>query len=40
MRFMFGDHMLDAARRELCRDGELIAVEPQVSYICGLQCAS
>jgi DNA-binding winged helix-turn-helix (wHTH) protein len=30
MRFIFGDHMLDAARRELRRGGELIGVEPQV----------
>jgi len=30
MRFVFGDHVLDAARRELRRAGELIAVEPQV----------
>src|SRR5258708_4399427 len=30
MRFMFGDHVLDAARRELRRAGESIAVEPQV----------
>jgi TolB-like protein len=30
MRFMFGDHVLDAARRELRRADELIAVEPQV----------
>jgi len=30
MRFIFGDHVLDAARRELRRAGELISVEPQV----------
>jgi TolB-like protein len=28
--FRFTDHVLDVARRELRRDGELIAVEPQV----------
>src|ERR1700730_14283308 len=27
---MFGDHLLDTARRELSRGGEQIAVEPQV----------
>jgi adenylate cyclase len=30
MRFLFGDCVLDPTRRELCRDGELIHVEPQV----------
>ena len=30
MRFLFGDHVLDTARRELSRGGEQIAVEPQV----------
>ena len=30
MRFLFGDHLLDTARRELSRGGEQIAVEPQV----------
>jgi TolB-like protein/tetratricopeptide (TPR) repeat protein len=30
MRFIFGDYVLDAARRELRRTGELIAIEPQV----------
>lgn len=30
MRFMFGDHLLDASRRELRRAGALVAVEPQV----------
>lgn len=30
MRYLFGDHSLDVARRELCRGAEPIAVEPQV----------
>ena len=30
MRFAFGDHLLDADRRELHRRGEPIALEPQV----------
>jgi DNA-binding winged helix-turn-helix (wHTH) protein/TolB-like protein len=30
LRFLFGDHVLDTARRELRRGGEPIAVEPQV----------
>ena len=30
MQFLFGDHTLDADRRELRRGGEPIAVEPQV----------
>ena len=30
MKFVFGDHTLDTSRRELCRQGEPIAVEPQV----------
>jgi TolB-like protein len=30
LRFRFGDHVLDTARRELSRGGEQIAVEPQV----------
>src|SRR5579864_6095228 len=30
MRFMFGDHVLDASRRELRRAGALVRVEPQV----------
>jgi TolB-like protein/Flp pilus assembly protein TadD len=30
MRFLFGDYSLDAARRELCRRGESVPVEPQV----------
>ena len=30
MRFLFGDHMLDTARRELRRGGERIELEPQV----------
>ena len=30
MRFLFGDHVLDTARRELTHGGEQIAVEPQV----------
>ena len=30
MRFLFGDHVLDTAHRELSRGGEQIAVEPQV----------
>jgi len=30
LRFLFGDHVLDTARRELSRGGEQIAVEPQV----------
>jgi TolB-like protein/class 3 adenylate cyclase len=30
MRFLFGDCSLDAARRELCRAGETVHVEPQV----------
>jgi len=30
LRFLFGDHVLDIARRELSRGGEQIAVEPQV----------
>ena len=30
MRFLFGDHVLDTARRELTRGGEQIAAEPQV----------
>ena len=30
MRFLFGDQVLDTARRELSRGGEQIAVEPQV----------
>ena len=28
LRFLFGDHVLDTARRELRRGGEQIAVEP------------
>ena len=30
MRFLFGDHVLDTARRELSRSGERIELEPQV----------
>src|SRR5215471_18415574 len=30
LRFLFGEHVLDTARRELSRVGEQIAVEPQV----------
>jgi TolB-like protein len=30
LRFLFGDHVLDTARRELSRGGEQIALEPQV----------
>ncbi len=30
MKFVFGAHTLDTSRRELCRHGEPIAVEPQV----------
>ncbi len=30
MRFLFGGHVLDTARRELSRGGEQIALEPQV----------
>jgi TolB-like protein/Tfp pilus assembly protein PilF len=30
LRFLFGEHVLDTARRELRRGGEPIAVEPQV----------
>jgi len=30
LRFLFGDHVLDTAHRELSRGGEQIAVEPQV----------
>jgi TolB-like protein len=30
LRFLFGDYVLDAARRELSRGGEQIALEPQV----------
>jgi adenylate cyclase len=30
MQFRFGDHLLDVARRELRRGGELITLEPQV----------
>ena len=30
MHFVFGDHVLDPARRELRRGAELIEVEPQV----------
>ena len=30
MQFLFGDHTLDTDRRELCRGGEPIDVEPQV----------
>ena len=30
VQFVFGDHVLDVARRELKRGGEAIAVEPQV----------
>ena len=30
MRFVFGDHLLDAARRELRRAGSIVPVEPQV----------
>src|SRR5262249_53720319 len=30
LRFLFGDHVLDAARRELSRGGKSIAIEPQV----------
>ena len=30
MQFRFGDHLLNAARRELCRGSQLVAVEPQV----------
>ena len=30
MRFLFGDHVLDTARRELSRGGEQIELEPQV----------
>ena len=35
MRFLFGDHVLDTARRELRRGGEQIAVEPQVFDLLG-----
>ena len=30
MRYLFGDHLLDTARRELSCGGEQVAVEPQV----------
>ena len=30
MRFLFGGHVLDTARRELSRGGERIGLEPQV----------
>ncbi|WP_410492213.1 winged helix-turn-helix domain-containing protein [Bosea sp. 685] len=30
MRFVFGDHVLDAGRHELSRSGSVIAIEPQV----------
>src|SRR3989442_10079993 len=30
MRYLFGDHALDADRRELSRGSELVPVEPQV----------
>src|SRR5262249_992952 len=30
LRFLFGEHVLDTARRELRRGGEPIALEPQV----------
>jgi DNA-binding winged helix-turn-helix (wHTH) protein len=30
LRFLFGDHLIDTARRELRRGGEQIALEPQV----------
>ena len=30
MQFLFADHRLDTDRRELRRDSQLIAVEPQV----------
>jgi DNA-binding winged helix-turn-helix (wHTH) protein len=30
LRFLFGDHVLDTARRELSSGGERIALEPQV----------
>jgi DNA-binding winged helix-turn-helix (wHTH) protein len=30
VKFAFDDHTLDTSRRELCRQGEPIAVEPQV----------
>src|SRR4029450_12943714 len=30
MRFLFGDYALDTGRRELRRQSELVAVEPQV----------
>jgi len=30
MQFRFGNHLLDVARRELRRGGELITLEPQV----------
>ena len=30
MRFLFGDHLIDTARRELRRGVEQIALEPQV----------
>ena len=30
MQFFFDNHALDVERRELRRDGELIAIEPQV----------
>jgi len=30
LRYLFGDHLLDTARRELSRGGEQVAVEPQV----------
>ena len=33
MRFLFGDHVLDTARRGLRRGDEPIAVEPQVSEL-------
>ena len=34
MHFVFGDHVLDPARRELRRGAELIEVEPQCSTCC------
>jgi len=30
MQFRFADYLLDVARRELCRGGEPVALEPQV----------
>ena len=30
MRFLFGDHVLDTALRELSRGGEQVELEPQV----------